>query len=50
VLQHHLESELLAQSQDGEDVVAAVCVVVDDALAGKHLGERLQREVARRTL
>ena len=46
VLESHPEAELLREPQHGQDVVVAVGVEVDHALALEDLDERLQAEVA----
>ena len=46
VLQHELEAELLADADRGQQVVGAVAVEVNRALAFQHLDERFESDVA----
>ena len=49
-MQHDAETELLGQPQHGQDVVVAMGVHVNDALAFKHLDQRFHPQIARRHL
>ena len=45
MVQHHLKTELLLESQNGEDVVMAMGVVMNDALALESLNQRFHAQV-----
>ncbi len=50
VVQHDLEAQLLREAQDGENVIMAMRVVLDDAFAVEYLDQLLESEIAWRQL
>ena len=49
MVEHDPEAKLLAEAEDGEDVISSVAVVVNDATSLETFDERFQFEVAGRT-